>query len=82
MKKMRCIIAALLLLFAIGCAATQETDSPAPAADTNKWLSEYASPGELQAIRRSIDPETPSAVNLDQHRALMREKGFVRDGRG
>jgi len=82
MKKIRCIIAPLLLSFAFGCAATPEIDNPAPSADTSKWLSQYASPGELQAIRRSIDPESPSAVNLDHHRALMRQKGFVRDDRG
>ena len=84
MAKIKCIITALLLSFAIGCATTPETDSPAPApnADSNKSLSPYASPGELQAIRRSIDPESPSAVNLDQHRFLMRQKGFVRDDRG
>lgn len=82
MKKIRCMIAPLLLLFAFGCTATPETDNPAPSADTNKSLSQYASPGELQAIRRSIDPESPSAVNLDHHRDLMRQKGFVRDDRG
>ena len=84
MKKVRCILAALLLSFAIGCANTPKTDSPAPApnADTNEPLSQYASPGELQAIRRSIDPESPSAVNLDHYSALMRQKGFVRGDRG
>ena len=84
MKKVRGIIPALLLLFAVGCTAAPESHSPAPTpnADTNKWLGSYASPGELQAIRQSIDPESPAAVNLDQHRVLMRQKGFVRDSRG
>ena len=84
MKKIGCIFPALLLSLAIGCATSPETDSPAPApsADTNKWLRPYASPGELQAIRQSIDPESPAGVNLHQHSALMSQKGFVHDGRG
>ncbi len=84
MEKIRCITTAFLLSFAIGCATTPGTDSPVPgpSADTNKSLSLYASPGELQAIRRSIDPESPSAVNLDHYSALMRQKGFFRDDRG
>ena len=84
MKKTTLLILIIIISLAIGCAATSESDSPAPApsADANKSLNQYASPGELQAIRQSIDPESPSAVHLPDHRALMRQKGFVWDGRG
>jgi hypothetical protein len=84
MKQIKPLILIILISLAIGCAAMSESDSPAPSsgADTNNGLRAYASPEELHAIRQSIDSESPSTVNLHQRRGLMRQKGFVWDGRG
>ena len=46
------------------------------------WLAMYATPGEINAVRRSLDPESPGAVNPIVFRNEMHRRGFVLDAHG
>jgi hypothetical protein len=46
------------------------------------WSGRYATPSEINAVRRSLDPESPGAVNPIVFMNEMYRRGFVLDAHG